>query len=159
MHGWYAGIHLYTQCWHDTKKGVLDLSNDVDLNKFTPEDERPIPFRNMIYIGDGLTDVPCMKLVKTNGGYSIAVYQKGKKSKVAELLRYGRVDFLAMADYSENSELDTIVRDILCKMAMGDSLKRKNRIQIEAIKGKNNAASIWYLAFTLATVKVINWRV
>jgi 2-hydroxy-3-keto-5-methylthiopentenyl-1-phosphate phosphatase len=127
-----------TQFLFRINKGVLDLSNDVDLNKFTPEDERPIPFRNMIYIGDGLTDVPCMKLVKTNGGYSIAVYQKGKKSKVAELLRYGRVDFLVIADYSENSELDTIVRDILCKMAMGDSLKRKNRIQTEAIKKENN---------------------
>lgn len=123
-----------TQFLFRINKGVLDLSNDEDLNKFTPEDDRPIPFRNMIYIGDGLTDVPCMKLVKANGGYSIAVYQKGKKAKVEELLKYGRVDFLELADYSENSELDNTVRDIICKMAMVDSLKRKNSVQLKAIK-------------------------
>lgn len=122
-----------TQFLFRINKGVLDLSNDEDLNKFTPEDDRPIPFRNMIYIGDGLTDVPCMKLVKANGGYSIAVYQKGKKAKVDELLKHGRVDFLLTADYSENSELDNTVRDIICKMAMVDSLKRKNSAQLSTI--------------------------
>ena len=83
-----------TQFLFRINKGVLDLSNDENLNKFTLEDDRPVPFRNMIYIGDGLTDVPCMKLVKANGGYSIAVYQKGKKAKVEELLQDGRVDFI-----------------------------------------------------------------
>jgi 2-hydroxy-3-keto-5-methylthiopentenyl-1-phosphate phosphatase len=58
-----------TQFLFRINKGVLDISNDDDLNKYTPEDERPVPFRNMIYIGDGLTDVPCMKLVKANGAF------------------------------------------------------------------------------------------
>lgn len=62
-------------------EGVLDLSNDEDLNKYTPENERPVPFWNMIYIGDGMTDVPCMKLVKINGGYSIAVYRPGGREE------------------------------------------------------------------------------
>ena len=124
-----------TQFLFRINKGVLDLSNDIDLNKYTPEDNRPIPFRNMIYIGDGLTDVPCMKLVKANGGYSIAVFQKGKKAKVEELIKHGRVDFLALADYSENSDLDRTVRDIICKMAMTDSLKRKSDAQLNMIKG------------------------
>ena len=62
-----------TQFLFRINKGVLDISDDATLNTYTPEDERPVPFRNMIYIGDGLTDVPCMKLVKINGGYSIAV--------------------------------------------------------------------------------------
>lgn len=122
-----------TQFLFRINKGILDISNDYDVNKYTPEDERAIPFRNMIYIGDGLTDVPCMKLVKVNGGYSIAVYQKRKKSKVEELLKHQRVDYLAPADYSENSELDKIVRDIVCKMAMTDSLKRKSKAQMDVI--------------------------
>lgn len=122
-----------TQFLFRINKGVLDISNDDDLNKYTSEDERPIPFRNMIYIGDGLTDVPCMKLVKTNGGYSIAVYQKGRRSKVEDLLRDKRVDFILPADYSEGSDLESTVRDILCKMATVDSLKRRSTAQILSV--------------------------
>lgn len=121
-----------TQFLFRINKGILDLSNDEDLNKYVPEEERPIPFRNMIYIGDGLTDVPCMKLVKVNGGYSIAVYKKGRKNKVEDLLRDGRVDFIVPADYSEDSELDRIVGDIVQKMAMVDSLKRKSKAQMKS---------------------------
>ncbi len=123
-----------TQFLFRINKGILDISNDGDLNKYTPEDERRIPFRNMIYIGDGLTDVPCMKLVKVNGGYSIAVYQSEHRDKVEELLRYERVDFLTPADYTENSELDKVIRDIICKMAMVDSLKAKNKEQMDSIR-------------------------
>jgi hypothetical protein len=121
-----------TQFLFRINKGVLDISNDDDLNKFTPEDERSVPFRNMIYIGDGLTDVPCMKLVKINGGHSIAVYTQGQKHKVTDLLKNERVDFIAEADYSKGSELDQIVRDILGKMAMVDSLKGRSREQLLA---------------------------
>lgn len=123
-----------TQFLFRINKGILDISEDEKLNKYTPEDERPVPFRNMIYIGDGLTDVPCMKLVKANGGYSIAVYTKGKRSKVEPLLEHGRVDFISSADYSEGGDLDITVRDILCKMAMVDSLKRRTISQLKAIK-------------------------
>ena len=70
-----------------------------------PEDERRVPFRNMIYIGDGLTDVPCMKLVKANGGQSIAVYNPANGSEVVqELLKDDRVNFAVPADYSEDSD-------------------------------------------------------
>jgi phosphoserine phosphatase len=120
-----------TQFLFRINKGILDISNDDDLNKYTPEDDRPIPFRNMIYIGDGLTDVPCMKLVKSNGGYSIAVYQEANKVKVDELLKDNRVNFIALADYKENSELETTVRDILIKMALEDSLKIRSKAQIK----------------------------
>lgn len=122
-----------TQFLFRINKGILDISEDEKLNRYTPEDDRPVPFRNMIYIGDGLTDVPCMKLVKVNGGNSIAVYTKGKRSKVESLLKDDRVDFIALADYSEGGELDTIVRDILCKMAMVDSLKSRSKSQLKAI--------------------------
>ena len=125
-----------TQFLFRINKGILDISKDEELNKYTPEDDRPVPFRNMIYIGDGLTDVPCMKLVKVNGGYSIAVYTKGKRNKVESLLEHGRVDFISPADYSEGGELDNTVRDILCKMAMVDSLKSRTKSQMDIIKKK-----------------------
>lgn len=82
----------------------------LDLN-----DNRRIPFRNMIYIGDGLTDVPCMKLVKINGGYSIAVYKKLQKKKVNDLLVNKRVDFITLADYSEGGELIVLLNKLLIK--------------------------------------------
>ena len=120
-----------TQFLFRINKGVLDLSNDVDLNKFTPQDDRRVPFRNMIYIGDGLTDVPCMKLVKVNGGYSIAVYQQKKKSKVEELLLDDRVNFIEKADYAEGSALEMIVQDIIRKMVAEEKLVRENAAQIK----------------------------
>ncbi len=122
-----------TQFLFRINKGILDISNNDDLNEYTPEDDRRIPFRNMIYIGDGLTDVPCMKLVKVNGGYSIAVYQRDKKEKVEDLLKHHRVDFILPANYSEGSKLDRTVRDIICKIAMVDSLKNISKSQLDSI--------------------------
>ncbi len=148
----FAGEFLYDEngvaCWpknvvnYTTKtqflfrinKGVLNISNDDDLNRYTPEEDRPVPFRNMIYIGDGLTDVPCMKLVKVNGGYSIAVFPPGKRSKVNDLIRDQRVNFIERADYSENSKLDVIVKDIIVKMASVEKLQAHTKAQIAAIK-------------------------
>ena len=148
----FAGEFLYDEngvaCWpknvvnYTTKtqflfrinKGVLDISNDDDLNRFTPEEDRPVPFRNMIYIGDGLTDVPCMKLVKVNGGCSIAVYQKGKQAKVKDLILDQRVNFIEPADYSEGSQLDQITKDIIVKMAGVEKLMEHTRKQMASIK-------------------------
>ena len=90
-------------------KGVLDISDDYNLNKKMLEDEKRISTSNMIYIGDGITDIPCMKLVKTNGGKSIAVYTEKSFDLANSLLNDRRVDFIAKSDYSENSELDKII--------------------------------------------------
>lgn len=123
-----------TQFLFRINKGVLDISNDYDLNTYTPEDDRRIPFRNMIYIGDGLTDVPCMKLVKINGGYSIAVYQKGKRAKVENLITNNRVNFIEPADYREGSSLDKTVNHILVKMSMVNTLTAKSKSQLKAVQ-------------------------
>ena len=98
-----------TQFLFRVNKGVLDVTEHDGLNEFTPEDERPVPFRNMIYIGDGLTDVPCMKLVKTNGGHSIAVYSEKRRATANRMLREGRVDFALPADYSKGRALEKAV--------------------------------------------------
>ncbi len=113
-----------TQFLFRINKGVSDLSDDKSLNDYVPEDERRVPFRNMIYIADGITDVPCMKLVKINGGYSIAVYQKKKKSQANELLRDNRVNYIVQADYKENSELDKLIKDVISEIASKDRLVR-----------------------------------
>ena len=113
-----------TQFLFRINKGVSDLSDDKSLNEFTPEDQRRVPFRNMIYIADGKTDVPCMKLVKVNGGYSIAVYQNKKKQEAEELIRDQRVNFAVPANYTEDSQLDRVVKDIISEMAIKDKLVR-----------------------------------
>ena len=113
-----------TQFLFRINKGVSDLSDDKSLNEFTPEDQRRVPFRNMIYIADGKTDVPCMKLVKVNGGYSIAVYQNKKKQEAEELIRDQRVNFAVPANYTEDSQLDRVVKDIIAEMSIKDKLVR-----------------------------------
>ena len=110
-----------TQFVYRINKGVLDVANDNDLNRSMPDDSKRVPFCNMIYIGDGLSDVPCMKMMKAYGGYSIAVYQN-KDSKVEDLLKRGRVDYIYPADYSENTGLDITVKNIIRKMSISETL-------------------------------------
>lgn len=110
-----------TQFVYRINKGVLDVANDNDLNRSMPDDSKRVPFCNMIYIGDGLSDVPCMKMMKAYGGYSIAVYQH-KDSKVEDLLKRGRVDYIYPADYSENTGLDITVKNIIRKMSISETL-------------------------------------
>jgi hypothetical protein len=105
-----------TQFLFRINKGVLDVTEHDGLNEFMPEDKRRVPFRNMIYIGDGLTDVPCMKLTRVNGGHSIAVYQD-KKDTVNEMILQGRVDFVVKADYSKNSEMEKTVFFVIDQVA------------------------------------------
>ncbi len=123
-----------TQFLFRINKGILDLSENKEINAYTPKDERRIPFENMIYIGDGMTDVPCMKLVKVNGGYSIAVHKPGEKGKVESLIRDGRVDILAEADYSPGSEMDRVVQEMIKGMAVRDSLRRQSLKQLKEVE-------------------------
>jgi len=101
-----------TQFLFRINKGVLDVTEHKGLNESTPDNKKRIPFRNMIYVGDGLTDVPCMKLVKINGGHSIAVYSEDK-SIADSLISQDRVDFVVNADYRENSDMEKTVHTIL----------------------------------------------
>lgn len=105
-----------TQFLFRINKGVLDVTENDGLNEFMEEDKRRVPFRNMVYIGDGLTDVPCMKLVRTNGGHSIAVYQD-KKEAVNNLLLQGRVDYVLKADYSKGGEMEKAVFAVIDQAA------------------------------------------
>ena len=110
-----------TQFLFRINKGVLDVTEHTRLNEYTPEDRRRVPFRNMIYIGDGFTDVPCMKLVTVNGGHSIAVYQEDIKTANA-MIKQGRVNFTAYADYSKGSKIEKIVFAVLEKIKSTDAI-------------------------------------
>ena len=123
-----------TQYLYRINKGLLDLSDDESLNNVMSEDARPMPFRNMIYIGDGLTDVPCMKLVKQNGGYSIAVYTD--RMKAGKLILDDRVNFIARANYSESSELQRLIEQIAETIRKSDVLVQYSRAQ----RGNSKAA-------------------
>ena len=101
-----------TQFLYRINKGVLDVNEHDGLNEYTPENKRRIPFKNMIYIGDGLTDVPCMKLCKVGGGHSIAVYQD-KRTIADDMLKQGRVDYVVPSDYSKGSKIETTVFAII----------------------------------------------
>ena len=120
-----------TQFVYRINKGVLDVSNDKDLNRSTPDNKRRVPFSNMLYIGDGLSDVPCMKMVKAYGGYSIAVHNNEPRQLegVSDLLYHNRVDFAFAADYSENSELDITVKDIIRRIAIDSTLRDEHSKQ------------------------------
>lgn len=115
-----------TQFFFRINKGVLaiDSQSAGQLNRFTPEHERRVPFANMIYIGDGLTDVPCMKLAKLNGGQSIVVYDPEKGDGAAQaLLQADRVNFAVPADYSEGSQLETVVSAIMRKIQAVEAMQ------------------------------------
>ena len=124
-----------TQFVYRINKGILDVSRDKELNDSMPDDSKRVPFTNMIYMGDGLSDVPCMKMMRAYGGQAIAVYQASNRQGVEKLLADGRVDFVFPADYREGMELDRTVRDILRKMTITDRLLEVNNRQLRSIGG------------------------
>ena len=122
-----------TQFVYRINKGILDVSRDKELNDSMPDDSKRVPFTNMIYMGDGLSDVPCMKMMRAYGGQAIAVYQASNRQGVEKLLADGRVDFMFPADYRAGTELDRTVQDILQRMAITDRLLETNTHQLCSI--------------------------
>ena len=109
-----------TQFIFKINKGVESVYDTRLVNQYMEENRRPVPFKRMIYVGDGTTDIPCMRLVKNYGGHSIAVYNpedKGKRKDMNALIRDNRVNFVCSADYSVGSEMDTVVKSIIDKIA------------------------------------------
>jgi phosphoserine phosphatase len=110
-----------TQYLFRINKGVENHWDNKAINKYMPGGSRPIPFERMIFLGDGDTDIPTMKMLTYQGGHSIAVYdeQRGQKDldKIHGLISDDRVNFVAPANYEENSQLDIIVKGILGRIA------------------------------------------
>lgn len=113
-----------TQCFFKISKGITKNYDDEKVNEKTHI--RRIPYRNMIYFGDGLTDVPIMILTKNNGGTAIAVYNNQKdKEKVETLYDDDRVNFYCKADYSENKDLEKFVKLTIDSIAIQHELSDK----------------------------------
>ncbi len=109
-----------TQYLFRINKGSLDVHDNSQINQYVRPEERAVPFRNMVFIGDGETDIPCMRLVKEQGGHSIAVYTKGKSGarlQAQKLLADGRTHLAAVADYSADSAIDVAIKAMIDKVA------------------------------------------
>jgi len=113
-----------TQFLFRIEKGTLDV-NDSGVNDFFLPEEYRVPFRNIVYIGDSDTDIPCMKLVNTYGGHSIGVYNNDTfdKSKVYKMINDNRIRFFVPSDYSEGSELDKLIKAIIDRTAVNEVLE------------------------------------
>lgn len=124
-----------TQYLFRISKNCLDLSDEDSVNEYKTDEERRIPFRNFIYVGDSETDIPAMKIVKNGGGTSIGVYnaETANLSRVARLLKQNRIDYLVPALYGEGGRLETLVKDTLRKIAAQEALKRLHITQNDYI--------------------------
>jgi hypothetical protein len=119
-----------TQFLFRINKGTLAAWDNTVINAYVDKEKRPVPFERMIYLGDGETDVPCMRLVKDQGGHAIAVYKghkRGGKNIAQRLLDEGRVNFIASADYSADKDIDSQVKAVLDRIAADIRLDQLGR--------------------------------
>ena len=127
---WPAIVLNYTsktQYLFRINKGCENVCDNDGINHYIKPSQRAVPFTQMIYVGDGETDVPCMRIVRQNGGHSIAVYnpeKKGGKAKIEQLIKDQRVNFVAPADYRRGRAIDTYVRCVIDKIATDVALKK-----------------------------------
>lgn len=129
---------LKTQYIYRISKGILDATDDYNLNRVQDESLRRIPYRNLIYIGDGMTDIPCMKMVKERGGKSIALYAAGKSETVKPLVDDERINYVCVADYSKDSTLEKIVKLMIENMSVLEKLKSREDAQLAQYKRAND---------------------
>lgn len=122
-----------TQYLYRINKGIDNSYDNKTINKYIPDNERAVPFSRIIYIGDGETDIPTMKMLKYQGGSTIAVYcpdtpagpnGKTPRQVCQELVSHQRVEFIAPADYSEGSDLDTTIKLLIDKTRINEDLER-----------------------------------
>ena len=127
-----------TQYLFRINKGILNYWDDKSVNQWVPMDERPVPFERMIFIGDGDTDIPAMKMLTYQGGTSIAVFdparfQGADQSKVYKLIAEDRAHYVCPADYSDGSQLDVTVKGTLGKIARASGYRPKKQPAIGSL--------------------------
>lgn len=126
---WPAVVLNYTsktQYLFRINKGCEDITDNTKINDYVTPEARSIPFTNMIYIGDGSTDIPCMTIVKRSGGHSIAVYKSSKngaRNKAEHLIADDRVNVVLPADDSKGKQIDNYVKKVIDKIAADSNLQ------------------------------------
>ena len=119
-----------TQYLFKIQKGIFSSRDAQKVNESLSDEDKRLPFTHMIYIGDGETDVPSMKLVNMFGGNAIAVFDpaRPKKKEVArKLLRQGRVNFITPANYTKESRTFRLVCAIIDKIKADNELRQFSR--------------------------------
>ena len=119
-----------TQFLFKITKGIMDIADNRRVNESVPDQEKPVPFSNMIYFGDGTTDIPCMKIVNMFGGNAIAVYNEADESGGAlarQLLEENRVNLSAPTDYRESGRMYALVRAIIDKVCAESEYNKLGR--------------------------------
>ena len=101
------------------------MGKPSDVNKKLKPEQIRVPIKNMIFVGDGYTDIPCFSLVKKDGGVAIAVYDQTKVEKWGNAYQFvqdGRVSNLHSANFSEGSDLSNFltmaVRNLATEIAI-----------------------------------------
>jgi len=93
------------------QKGIIGKASrgkPFSVNKRVPVDQVRIPLNQMIFVGDGYTDIPCFSLIKQNGGIPIAVYDERQTEKWGNAFQFvadGRVSNLHSTNYQQGSDL------------------------------------------------------
>lgn len=115
-----------TQFYFRISKGVLDVKEDAAVNR--KSEKRRIPHHNIVFIGDGMTDVPIMHLVKKNGGHSIAVFPKNQENKIEYLIEDDRVNFKCSANYRAGSKLEKIIKLVINQVSVTNEIEKHQEL-------------------------------
>ena len=115
-----------TQFFFRIAKGVYDLADDNSVNEKAVKGLR-VPYTNIVYIGDGMTDVACMTLVNKNRGYSIGVYTEENKESVAQIRNDNRCRFVVKADYSQDKDMEKVLKLIIDDVSNRYILEEKEK--------------------------------
>lgn len=109
-----------TQYLFRISKNSLDLADETKVHTAVEEDKIRIPFKNIIYIGDSISDVPAMRVVTKEGGTAIGVYNptEGNNLNIYVLKRDRRISYFAPADYSKGSEIEVLIKQIIENKAL-----------------------------------------
>ena len=115
-----------TQFFFRIAKGAIKPTDDAGVNEKSAD--RRVNYKNIIYVGDGMTDIPSMTLVKKNGGHSIAIHPKDDKEVVQQIYDDNRCDFIVEADYSSGGEMDKVVKMLIDLISVQEKLERKEKV-------------------------------